>query len=85
MNTVVCLKCNRTSFAVTKEFAEAEVKQFNEYFDTLGAEKQELYYGGRKSSTANYVCIYCGGSKFKPGNTAPDGSTLNPVIYEEVK
>jgi hypothetical protein len=83
MKTVVCLKCNRTSFAVTREHAEAEVKRFNEYFDTLDENEQHDYYSGRRSSISNYVCIYCGGSRFKPGNTAPDGSTLNPVIYEE--
>jgi hypothetical protein len=82
MTTVVCNKCNWTSFAVSREYAEDEVKRFNEYFDTLSPEVQQQCYGGKGSSLSNYRCLVCCGTDFTPGYTARDGSTLNPVIYE---
>lgn len=83
-NLVTCNKCNWVSFGVTREFAEAEVKQFNEYFDGLTVEKQELYYGGQKSSAYHYTCLVCGGSSFRPSidGDCPQGCTINPVIVE---
>lgn len=81
MITVVCLKCNKTSFAVSKQYAENEIKHFNDYYYSQPKETQDLFAG--PSSVDNYKCIYCNGDQFKPGNTAPDGSTLNPVIYQE--
>lgn len=83
MLSVVCIKCNWTSFAVSQKYAEAEVASFNRYYDSLTKKQQKENYGGRKATVKNYVCLFCGGSKFKPGNTCPDGSTINPVIYEE--
>lgn len=83
MTTVVCTKCNWTSFAVTRKHAEDQVKEFNEYFNSLPLEQREQYYGNRPSSVNNYTCLVCNGSSFTPGNTALSGSTLNPVIYED--
>jgi len=81
--TVVCTKCNWTSFAVSHKQATAEVARFNRYFKTLTKKQQMSHYGGRKASIKSYVCLFCGGKSFKPGNTAPNGSTINSVIYEE--
>lgn len=82
MKTVICIKCNWTSFAVTLKFAQDEILQFNTYFDSLTPKEQTDYYRGKKSSIDNYTCQRCNGTEFKIGNTAPFGSTINPVIYE---
>lgn len=82
MTTVVCKHCNWTSFGISKAQAEQEVASFNAYFDTLPKDKQDLYYGGKKSSLDIYKCMVCGGKEFTPGNSAPNGSTISPVIYE---
>lgn len=83
---VVCTKCNWTSMAVSKKWATAEVARFNRYYKALSKKKQILYCGGRPLSLKSYRCLGCGATKgFKPGNTCPDGSTINPVIYEEEK
>lgn len=84
VKTVVCNVCNWTSFAVSKAHAAAEVKSFNAYFATLTQATQDEYYGGKNSSLARYSCQRCGSESFQPGNTAPEGSTLSPVIYEEI-
>jgi len=78
---VICTKCNRTHMGVSRKYAVKEVESFNAYFDTLTKEKQDDYYGGKKSSLDNYKC-YCGNTSFKPGSTAPEGCTIGPVIYE---
>ena len=85
MTLVVCKKCNFTSFGISKAEAEKEILTFNAYFDTLSKEEQDLYYKGQKSSLKDYACMYCGGTEFAPGNIAPNGSTLSPVVYEEEK
>jgi predicted nucleic-acid-binding Zn-ribbon protein len=84
LKTVVCNKCNWTSFAVTRAYAEAEVKLFNAQFAMLSQELKDEYYGGKGSSLAEYSCQRCGSESFTPGNTALTGSTISPVIYEEV-
>ena len=83
MKTVVCTKCNWTSFAVTREKAEREVAKFNDYFEALSQEDQQMFAG--PASVESYVCEFCGGRKFKPGNSASKGSTINPVIYAAEK
>jgi hypothetical protein len=83
---VVCLKCNWVSFSVTKKQAQDEVKSFNTYFKTLTKEQQTLFYGGEKSSLKSYVCLRCGGDKFRlyeePRDHLGIGHTINPVIWE---
>ena len=81
MKTVVCTRCNWTSFAITREKAEREVAKYSKYYEALSKEDQQMF--AVPAGVESYTCQVCGGSKFKPGNTAPDGSTINPVIYEE--
>lgn len=85
MKTVVCTKCNWTSFAVTKEYAENEIKKFNDYFYSLTERERIELFGNKPSSIESYKCMFCGGEQFKDGNTARNGSTIGPVIYEEKK
>lgn len=51
---VVCLKCNWTHFAVSREFAEKAVKEFNDYFMTLTPEMREQNYGNKGASMNQY-------------------------------
>ena len=85
MNEVTCKKCGWVHFAVSREFAENEVKTFNEYFDTLTLVEQMDNYGGRKSSIEKYEhCGLCGNhySNFRVAldSDAPIGCTLGPII-----
>lgn len=80
---VHCTKCKWTHFAVTREYAENQVKEFNEYFDKLTKKEQDLYYGGKGAHISSYEKCWCGNDEFEPGNTAPDGCTIGPVIYED--
>ena len=72
----------------TRQQAQAEVDSFNEYFDTLTPQKQQDYYGGRRSSITRYEhCGNCGGSyinfRVSKPDDCPDGCTINPIIHEE--
>ena len=79
---VTCDDCSRVSFAVSREYAEDEVRRFNAYYDTLDSETQS-HFGG-PSSLDNYVCLYCGGSSFHPASAGDQkragGHTINPVV-----
>jgi hypothetical protein len=80
--SVVCTKCEWTYFAVTKAYAEAQVKEFNDYYNRLTEEEQISYYGGKPSSIDNYESCHCGNKEFREGSTAPEGSTIDPIIWE---
>lgn len=70
---------------VTREYAENEVKRFNEYFATLSKEKQDLYYSGKPSSIEAYEhCFRCGkpSDMQLPTRDIGDGHTIQPVIWE---
>ena len=87
MSCRTCNNCGWVHFGVTREFAETEVAKFNAYFDGLSGEKQQDYYGGRKSSIRQYEkCFFCGGSyeNFRPfvDGDCPTGCTIQPIIYE---
>jgi hypothetical protein len=79
---VTCDDCSRVSFAVTREYAEDEVRRFNAYYETLDSETQS-HFGG-PSSLDNYVCLSCGGSSFHPATVSDqkraEGHTVNPVV-----
>lgn len=83
---VACIRCNWVSYAVTRDHAERQVKELNEYFNTLGPKEKESF-GNKPASLSNYRCMFCSGSSFRPYDPAVDynidGKTLNPVIYEE--
>jgi protein-arginine kinase activator protein McsA len=82
---VTCNKCNYVHFSVTREYAEDEVKRFNDYFNALSLEKQYLYYGGKGSDIKQYEqCMVCSNSYkdfrlSKPGD-CPNGCTISPII-----
>lgn len=83
--TVTCQSCGWVHFEVSRQYAEDEVKSFNEYFDGLTAEQQQDFYNGKKSSVQNYErCMSCGGhySNFRDSRVGdyPDGCTINPII-----
>jgi hypothetical protein len=80
-----CNKCNWVHFDVTREFAESEVKKFNEYFESLTEEQQDSNYGGLQSTLEDYEhCCRCGNhyKNFRESrpNDCPDGCTLSPII-----
>ena len=82
-----CNKCGWVHFAVTREFAENEVKEFNDYFDTLTEEEQQQYYGGRCSTIKQYEhCFFCGNTykDFRDAkeDDCPIGVTLGPIIED---
>lgn len=84
MINVTCKKCGWVHMGVTREHAEAEVKRFNDYYDTLSPEKQNDYYGKRRSHIGLYARCWCGNDQFRPSkdDDCPVGCTIGPVIYE---
>lgn len=86
-NMVTCNKCGWVHFGVSREHAEAEVKQFNEYFDKLPKEKQDEYYGGKGSVITQYEhCMRCNEphTNFRSAKyeDCPEGCTINPIIVD---
>lgn len=84
-NNVICRSCGWVHFAIPLEYAEKEVATFNQYYDTLKLEEQQLFYGGKKSHLANYLfCMFCGSlyTNFRKAkkNEIPYGSTINPIL-----
>lgn len=87
-NLKTCNKCGHAAFGVTREYAEAEVAKFNEYFISLSKKKQKEYYGNKTSSIVNYEnCVHCGNphTNFDPYTIGDcsEGATLNPIIVED--
>jgi hypothetical protein len=85
--TYLTCKCGWVHFAVTREYAEAALKKFNGFFDTLTERQQQDYYGGRKASITDYeTCSRCGAhySTFRAyrENDCPSGVTLAAIIQE---
>ena len=89
---VTCKACGWIHVAYTREHAEREVASFNEAFDKMPPEHQEMY-GNRHASVGHYEgCLTCGSTELRPtvaedwpgyGSDVPHAITLNPVIYEE--
>ena len=83
---ITCNKCGWVYFAVSREYAENEVKTFNEYFKTLSKEDQELYYGGKGANIKSYEKCWCGNNhtNFRDSShgDCPDGCTLSPIIND---
>jgi hypothetical protein len=84
---VTCLGCGWVHMEVSREYAEAEVKKFNEFFYSLSKEEQNDYYGGNASSVAHYEQCHCGNSyknfrDSEPGD-CPNGCTIGPIIRKE--
>ena len=92
-DVVTCTKCGWVSFAVSREYAEKAVKGFIDYYNALSHKDKEFWRGvnadgslrpARMPSVADYVCLHCSGSSFRPAKDGdcPGGCTLNPVIVE---
>lgn len=89
---VTCKDCGWIHVAYTREHAEREVASFNEAFDKMPPEHQEMY-GNRHASVGHYEgCLTCGSTELRPtvaedwpgyGSDVPHAITINPVIYEE--
>jgi hypothetical protein len=82
--TVECVYCGWHHFAILTSHAEAEIKMFKAYFDTLTTEEQQSYYGGKPSSIREYThCNSCGRpASMKPVTKTLKGSTIGPIIWE---
>jgi len=82
---VTCLKCGRVHFGVTREYVEEQVKQANEYLDSLLAKKRKKLYGNQKSKIDQYKqCFTCKNSyenfrEFEEGD-CDVGVTLSPIL-----
>jgi adenine-specific DNA methylase len=80
---VTCNKCGWVHFGVSRSWAEAQVREFNFFYDNSPPEVQEQY--GRRADIASYEkCFSCGGSyrnfhETVEGEVAA-GSTLQPII-----
>lgn len=82
-NLVTCNKCNRVEFEVTREYAELESKQFNEFYYSSNDEVKS-YYSGPSSVKIYEHCIYCD-NQYKDFRDAkegecPRGCTISPII-----
>lgn len=85
---VICNKCGWVHMGVTFAFANAEVKQFNEYYFTLSEEDKEKFYGNICSRIERYVeCFKCGNryTNFRDASLTeiPAGSTIQSILYFE--
>jgi hypothetical protein len=84
-NYRTCLRCGWVHNGVTRQYAEAEVARFNEYFDNLTVHQQVTWYGGKKSCIENYEnCFRCGNSfrefRLSVAGDAPMGVTIQSII-----
>lgn len=83
----ICKKCKWVYFFVSRQYAENEVKKFNEYFETLSDDKKKDYYGGKGSNIKSYEFCHCGESykNFRDAlnSEVPSGSTVSPIIKWE--
>ena len=73
-------------FAVTREYAEREVREFNTYYDAQDDETQQAF-GGKHSDIWSYeFCDVCMRNDFylTPEEDKIRGITLNPVIHEDL-
>ncbi len=71
---------------VTREKAEAEVLQFNTWYDQQPSEVKECYRG--RSHIGNYeFCFVCSGQDFyeSAAELCPIGVTLQPLIEDLVE
>lgn len=84
---VACNKCSWVSMGVTREYAVAQVAEFNAWLAAQKPDVQESY-AGPSTLEKSYSCIRCGNlDDFRPAKPGdcPDGCTISPVVYEEEK
>ena len=82
---VCCNKCGWVHMGVSRAYAEAEVKSFNDYFNALSI-RHQAYYNGHLSCISNYETCDCCGNHWKDFRQAkdgdcPDGCTIGPIIH----
>lgn len=87
MKEVTCNKCGWVHFAVSREFAEKQVEEFNQYFDSLSVGDRNDFYGGKKSTIRSYEhCFFCDNTykDFRPSKDGdcPLGCTIQPIIQD---
>lgn len=84
MHIVVCKKDGWQHFAVTRKYAEEQVKTFNDWYEKQSQDIKRMY--GGPSRLEDYSCQLCGGTDFREFIIGIDkqlyGSTIGPVIYE---
>lgn len=84
MREVTCNNCGWVHMAVTRSYAVNQVKEFNDFYETLSTE-YKCNYAGPASIGSYEKCFYCGGSylnfrEFKEGD-CPDGVTIQPILH----
>jgi hypothetical protein len=82
---VTCNSCGWVHFAVTRQYAEEQVKSFNDFFDGASNDVKVLY--GSPVTMRHYSrCAFCGGphTNFRPfrEGDCPDGCTIAAIISE---
>ena len=86
MIPLTCPKCGWTHFGVSRVYAVQNVKNFNDYYNSLSPEKQEDFYGNKMAEIGHYEhCFNCGAmyKTFERRNNAPEGCTIQPIIFPE--
>jgi predicted nucleic-acid-binding Zn-ribbon protein len=82
---VTCAKCGEVYNVISRAQAEAQVKSFNDYFDTLKPEQQNILYKGVKDSVEKYERCggpLCGSTQWQMGGVPATGATLRSIIIE---
>ena len=79
---VTCTHCSWVSMLVTREYANNQIKEFNEWFEKQ-SDATKKHYSNTPSTIKNYACLVCG--KFGPyrdyqEGDCPEGCTIGPVI-----
>lgn len=81
--------CGWVYFAVTREYAEHEVKAFRRYYDSLSSERQQSWYGSKPSTLEDYSrCFRCGAEYTEFCDATSEdlqrvsGSTINPILED---
>lgn len=81
---VTCKACGWVYFGVTREYAENQVKEFNEWFDKQPVNVQS-FYGHCGASMDTYLNCWCGNEyknfRDSKGGDCPDGVTISPILY----
>lgn len=80
---VTCNVCGRVHFSMPLEDAQANIDEFNQYFNTLTA-SQQRDFGGPSTIHQYLRCYGCGGSyenfrDYVEGD-CPVGCTIGPIL-----
>lgn len=90
---VKCTRCGCVHYLMSREEAEADIDDFNSYYETLSAEDKLKNYRNTPSSMASYKrCRRCGISIDEDDNnfvlggedTVPKGCTIQPLVSDHL-